>query len=118
MLQAHDLGQLTNPAISLLPITYPVNCERFTNDVSDSKPWIETRIRVLVNEMHLAAHGAELRCAQCHEVLSKEADLSRGWPFEQQQGAGNRGLTASRLSDEPESLAATYGKRDIVDCAY
>ena len=57
----------------------------------------------------------ELRPLLPGERLAPKKNLTRGWFLEEENGAGERRLSASALADEPEGFSFIDGEGDPVD---
>ena len=114
--EADELEQLGHPHAPLLPRERAVvDDERERDDLLDRLALVQRRVRVLEDDLHLAAQPAELAGGDTEEVGRLEMDGARGRLVEPEQQARERRLPRAGLADEPDRLAAVEHERDVVD---
>src|SRR5262249_22829149 len=92
-----------------------VDHERLAHDVADGHARVERCIRVLEDDLHLAANLAHLAPLQVGDVTAVEDDLPRGGLRELDQGAREGCLATARLAHQPDRLPGIDGQIDAVD---
>src|SRR6204780_1560655 len=94
-----------------------VNDQGFADDRADAHARIERRIRILKDDLDIAAQDTQLIGRQRSDLLAFEIDLS-GSRFDQAKHATPCGrLAAAGLADQPQRFAAGDVKIDAVDRA-
>src|SRR5262249_9841608 len=94
-----------------------VDRERLADDLSDGEPRVERGIRVLEDDLHLAAHAPQLGVGEPAQVLALEANRAGRWSFEVEDGPAGRALAAAALADEAERFPGLDLKANPVDRA-
>ena len=114
--QADLLHQLLDRAAPLdVALVELVDRERLGDDRADAEARVERGVRVLEDDLHLAAHRLQLGALRVGDLLAVELDRARGRVEEPDHEAGDRALPAAGLADEAEGLAAAELERDAVD---
>ena len=92
-----------------------MNDQGFADDSADVHARIERGVRVLKDDLDIAAQDAKLIGLQPPDILAIKMDFARGW-FDQAQHAAPGGrLAAAGFADQPEGFAALDGEIDAVD---
>src|SRR4029079_19413941 len=114
--QADRLEQLRAALLELAPrLRQAVDHQRFADDRAYGHAWIQRRVGILENDLHLAADRAQRLRVQAGDVLAVEPDLARS-RLDQPQDATARGrLAATRFAYEPERLAGLDLEAHSVD---
>ena len=89
--------------------------EAFADDLPDAHARIERRVRVLEDDLHLAAHLAHRRRVQRQQLAPLEGDAAAGRLDEPDKAAPERRLAATRFADQPNRLAVVNVETDAVD---
>src|SRR6185437_13672105 len=76
---------------------------------------IERRIRILKDDLHLAAQRAQRLAGEREHILPIEAHLARRGLDEAQNAPARGGLAAPRLAHESQRLARRNVERDAID---
>src|SRR6266446_8474077 len=115
-LQADGLQQIHHTLFKLPPgFRQPVNDQGFANDRADVHARIERCIRVLKDNLDVAAQDAKLACLQRSDILAFKMDLAPG-RFDQAKHATPGGrFTTAGCANQPEGFAAVDVKIDTVD---
>jgi hypothetical protein len=93
-----------------------VDLKRFGNYRLHLHPGIKTRIRILEDDLYLAAQGAYPGSAQLCDILTVEYDpTSRGVDQPKNQ-ATQGGLAAPGFAHEAETLSSLHRKGNAVNC--
>ena len=92
-----------------------VDAQRLADDVVHRHPRIQRRIRILEDDLHLAAHVAHLTPVQMGDVPPVEDDRPGGRLDELDQRPGERRLATAGLTDEAERLPRLDREIDAVD---
>ena len=98
-----------------MAIVETMDDERLFDDRADGHARIERRIRILKNDLHVAAHASHVVGAEVEKVRRIERDRSRCRFDETEDTATDGRLPRSRLADEAEGFAARDGEADAVD---
>jgi hypothetical protein len=72
-------------------------------------------MRILKDDLHLAAHVAHRRPGQRRQLTPLEADAAAGRLDEPDEAASERGLAAAGLPDQTERLAVLHVETYAVD---
>src|SRR5262249_54090614 len=84
----------------------PVHRQGFGNDLPHRHARIERAVRVLEDDLHLAADRPQIVVAQLREIAPLEDHFAARRALELENAAAGRRLAAARLAHEPEGLAA------------
>ncbi len=103
--QTHGPQQLVDARLPLFAAVEVVDAERLRNDFAHGHTRVERCVRILKDDLELAAHVAHATAAERRDVLAVEDDPPRRRPQQLDHGASERGLPATRLADEAECLA-------------
>jgi hypothetical protein len=85
---------------------------------SCAAPGIQRGIRILEDDLQLAAQGAQRRAGGCAHVLAAIDDLARVGLDQPQDRPARRRLAAAGLADDAEGLARADLEADAVDRAH
>ena len=110
-----DAQQLVHAGPPLLAAGAAMDHERFAHDVPDGHTRVERCVRVLKDDLHLAANRTHLAAFQRRDVTAVEDDLAGGGVRQLDQRAREGRLATARLADEPERLPGLDGEIDAVD---
>ena len=113
--EADDAQQLVNARTPLLAAAAIVDHERLADDVADGHARVERCVRVLEDDLHLAANVAQLPPRQVRDVTTVELDLARRRISQPDQRAREGRLATPGLADEPERLPGVDRQIDAVD---
>ena len=113
--QADGLQQLDDALFELLPgFGQPVNDQRLADDRADIHARIERSIRVLKDDLDVAAQQAKFIGPQRPNILAFKMDLARG-RFDQAKHAASGGrFAAAGFADQTKRFAAVDMKIDAV----
>ena len=103
-----ELHHLLDPALALLAGRRLVDGEGVADDRPDPAARVERPVRVLEDHLHLAPVRAHPPRRQGADVVAVEDDPAGGEVVQPRDAAGERGLAAAGLADEPEGLPAAY----------
>src|SRR5688572_16465232 len=81
-----------------------------------AQPRVEARIRILKNDLHLAAELTHRFERQSGYLLAVELDAARCRLDESQNAAPSRRLAAAALPYQTEYFALIHRERDAIDC--
>src|SRR5260370_885981 len=114
--QADGLEQIHDALFKLPPgFRQLVNDQGLANDRADVHARIERRIRVLKDNLDVAAQDAKLGRLQRSDILAFKMDLAPG-RFDQAKHATPGGrFTTAGFANQPEGFAAVDVKIDTVD---
>jgi len=87
--------------------------EGLGEDLPDAHAGVEGGEGVLEDDLHAAAHGAELAGAEGEEVGSVVEDLASGGFNEAEEHAGDGGFAGAGLADEAKDFPAMNGEGDV-----
>ena len=87
----------------------------FAHDVADGHAWVERRVRILKDHLHVLPQPAELLASQVREVGAFEVNVAGGGRQEANDDAPERRLAAPRLADQAERLPGRDGEIDAID---
>ena len=115
-LQTDGLEQMHDTLFELPPgLRQLVNDQGFADDRADAHARIERGVRVLKDDLDVAAQDAKLAGIQRSDILAFETYLARG-RFDQAKHAASGGrFTAAGFAYQPEGLAAPDIEIDAVD---
>ena len=116
--EADEVEQLFAPRTSARWGPDPMDDHRLGQHLLDAHPWIEGAERVLEDDLHAAAQGAQLVAGQVRDVLSVKADPATGGLDQPQCEPTQRGLARARLTDQTQGLTTADGEGHAVDCSY
>src|SRR5438445_3287742 len=88
-----------------------------SHDLADVVPRVEREIRVLEDDLNLAAEAPDLCPRGAGDVLALVAKFATGWFDELDQEPGQGRLSASALTDQRKDLAAPDREVDILESA-
>ena len=111
----HALEQRGDPLPLLLAGRDLVHGEWLADDASNRHARIQRRVRVLEDDLHLAAQRPHPRPVVVRDVLAAQLDGSGGRLDQLQRGLAGRRLSASALAHEPQRLAPADGEGYAVD---
>ncbi len=84
------------------------------NRLANRHAWIQRSVRVLEDDLHVAAHFFQLPTAQLEDIRPIEKDLAGGRLDQAQHGAPDGGLSAARFAHQPNGLTLANGKADVI----
>jgi len=90
-----------------------VDAQPLADDLRDRQPRRQARIRVLKDDLHLAAERPQPALSFMRDVAALEADAALGIEEAQQRKPQGR-LARAAFADHPEGRAGTHLKRDAV----
>ena len=73
--QADGAQQLVDALLALWPLIAAVDAQRLADDVAHGHARVERRVRILEDDLHLAAHVAHLPAVKRRDVAAVEDDL-------------------------------------------
>ena len=91
--------------------------QRFADDVAHAHARVHRRERILEDELHAPAHGAQLLAVHRGQVLAFEQDAALGRISQPDQALAGGGLAAAGFTDQAQGLAARHRQRDAIDRA-
>src|SRR5665647_2111321 len=109
------LEQLEDALLALGLGTDLVDLERLADDVAHAHARIQRGVRVLEDDLHVAAQPLHLRPRGSHDVDTLEGDRAGRRRDEPQHGAPRGGLAAAALADQTQGLALLDREADAVD---
>jgi hypothetical protein len=83
-----------------------VNPQALTDDCTDGQPRVERRVRILKYDLHATSKAAELHRAEGHHIRAVEVHLPRRRLDEAKHTPTGRRFSASRFTDQSQSLAS------------
>ena len=101
--------------VASLPTRDAVHPERLADRATDRVARVERGERVLEHHLHPPPQRPQLRLAQVRDVGALEQDAAAGRLVQPEHRASDGRLSAPRLADEPDGLAALDRERDAVD---
>ena len=113
--QAHELHQLLDLALDLVPRHRAVQAERGPDDGADRLARVQRGVRVLEDHLHVSTQLPELAPLEVRDVLAVEPDLALRRIEEPHHDAGERRLAAPGLADQAERLAGVDLQVHAVD---
>src|SRR5690606_29683951 len=91
--------------------------QRLAHDIAHPHARVHRRERVLENELHALAHGAQFARVHLGQVASFQQDAAIGRVGQAHQALAGGRFAAAGLADQAERLAARHRQRDAVDGA-
>ncbi len=114
--QADDLEQLLDPPAAVtLRCDLGVDVVRLADDVADGHPWVQRRVRVLEDDLDVAAQCAQGLPLGLEDVLALEQGLAAGGHLQQHEQLGERRLATARLAHDAQRLALVQLEGHAVD---
>src|SRR6185295_11957694 len=113
--QSHHLEELLHALSDILLAGGAMDAERVADDLDHALAWVQRRIRILEDHLHLAAEGAQRGPREARDVLPVEPDGATRRIVQPYQKPAERRLSAARFADHAERLAASHLERDTVD---
>ena len=89
----------------------------FADDVAHAHAGVHGRKRILEDELHASAHGAQLAAVHLGQVLAFEEDASFGGIGKADQAFSGGGFSAAGLAHQAQRLAAGNGQGNAIDRA-
>jgi hypothetical protein len=84
------------------------------DDVAHRHARVQRRVRVLEDDLHVAAQRLQLVAAQVEDILAVEKDRAfSGWD-QAQDGARDGGFAAAGFPHQAEGFALAHGEADII----
>ncbi len=114
-LHIHKAEQFCHTLTLFLPRPNTMNLESFSNNLSNTHSRVNRGIRILKNDLHLAAERTELGLLHRGHFPPSEGHRARGRFHKPEDGAAVGGLSGSRFPNEAEHFAISYGEGDLVD---
>ena len=109
-----DQPEQLDDSLPLAAGVQTMEVQRFREHVADCHARIERAVRVLEDDLHLAAQRAHLALFQCAQLAAVEPYLARrGLEEPQQQPPGGR-FAAARLAHQRQRLAGMELEADAV----
>src|SRR5665647_2994970 len=109
------LEQLEDALLALGLGTDLVDIERLADDIAHAHARVQGGVRVLEDDLHVAAQPLHLRPRGGHDVDALEGDRAGRRRDEPQHGAPRGGLAATALADQAQGLALLDREADAVD---
>ena len=94
-IEANDVEQLANAIHALLGRTDAMDDHGLGNNLADRHTRIERCIRILEDELHVAAHILELGLVHLGDIFALKVHLAGRRRVEVHDGAAGGGLTAT-----------------------
>src|SRR4029077_14408876 len=113
--EADDAEQLVHTGTPLGATGATVDQERFAGDVANGHSRVERRVRILEDDLHLAADLAHLTALEARDVPAVEDDLPGRGLCQLDQRAREGGLATAGLPHEPDRLPGLNGQIYAVD---
>ena len=102
-------------AVERPPAGETLDRKRLADDVAARQPRVERRVRVLEDDVHLAAERPQLAPRQVRDVATLQPDGAGGRLEQPDDAVADGRLAAPGLPDEPEHLARRDREADAVD---
>ena len=115
ILKPHFLEGLEHDIHAFLGCADLMDVQPLHHGFPDRHPRIERSIRILKDDLHIAAHNLELARGQAENVLAFELDGTRGRFNQAQQQSAEGRFDASRLADKTKDFARAYAERHTID---
>src|SRR5207244_8403137 len=112
------LEQLLHLLPSFVLGPHAVDLERCGDDRPDALAWVQARVRILEDDLHLLAQRPQRAAPELADRPAAKLDFPRGRFEEADDRPAERGLPAPRLAHEPEGLPFAHGQRDVVAGVY
>ncbi len=93
----------------------PVDAQRLGDDLAHSHAWVERRVGILEDDLHLPPHLAHLAPRETGDVAPVEEDLAGRGLRQLHDRPPERCLAAAGLADDAERLAGAHAEVDAVD---
>ncbi len=117
--ETDPLQQLTDPLLALaLGHHVVVDLPRLGHDVADRHARVQGGVRVLEDDLDVAAQPAQVLAGQARDVLALVEHLAGGGLLQGHDQLGDRRLAAAGLPHQAERLAGVQGEVDPVDRAH
>src|SRR5262249_7173389 len=95
-----------------------MNGERLADDRPNRHSWVQRGIRILKNDLHVAAFSTQVLFPKRQQISTIEPDNAGVGFVESQDGAVCRGFATPGFADEPKRFARIDGEADIVNRFY
>ena len=122
---AHHVGLEPNPSeevghllVSVRALGNLVDEERFRNGASDRPTRVETRKRILENDLHLGPVLAKGAVAEARNIDAIQHDLTTGRVMKANHRVSKRRLAAARLANNGKGLSPPDLQRDVFHCVH
>ena len=92
--------------------------QRLLDDVFGAHAGIEGGVRILENDLHVAAGESHAARGVLEHVLAPKQDLAAVWFDEAKDAAAGRALAASGLANQAEHISFFDTEADVVHCAH
>src|SRR5262249_37515510 len=117
--EPHGFEQLDDSVHELpMGLHQTVNDQRLAYDRTDRHARIERGIRILKNDLHVAAQGPQLRSVERCDVRTLKPPLARGRLSQAQDTAPGGGLAAAGFAHQTQGLPRAYLEAHVVDGVY
>jgi hypothetical protein len=103
---AHPLQERTSPPAALGSVVEAMDGPGLGHDVADREAWVDRGVGVLVDELDVPPHAAQLGPLQAEQVLPAEGDAAGVGCDEPQQDPCQCRLARPRLTHQPVCLAS------------
>jgi hypothetical protein len=91
-----------------------VQSHRRADDLADALAGVQRCVRVLEDDLHVAAQWAQLAGAGVGDVVALERDGAVGWVQQPHDAARERRLAAAGLPNQSERLPGRQPQRDVI----
>ena len=91
-----------------------MDVQAFHHRFADRHARVERGIRILENDLHVAAHDLQFLGLEGEDILAVEMDRAAGRLDQAQHGAPDGGLSAARFAHQPQGLALADKEADVV----
>ncbi len=121
--QPDHAEQVRNLFVYLFATGNIVDLHGFADQLAQGHAWVERRIRVLKDHLHVAARllqmsSIEIRYIDPAQVAILEPDLAGSWLMGAQNDATRGGLATPAFSHKPKRLPLAHLKTHIVNGAH
>src|SRR5262249_31646675 len=99
----------------LAAVADAVDLQRRRDDRPHALAWVQARVRVLEDDLHLLPQRPQLATPELRDRAAAVPDVAGRRLEQADDRAAERGLAAPRLADEAEGLSLANGERDVVD---
>ena len=113
--EADDVEQLANAGGACATRTGAVHDQRLRDDVADGHPRVERRVRILEDDLHVAAQFPDLASRQFRQLLAHEPHRAARRLDQLEDAVAGCRLPGAGLADEAERLALGDLEADAVD---
>src|SRR5262249_3650334 len=113
--QPDEVEEFGDAHLALRACADAVDDQRFFDNLPRPHARVQRRVRILKDDLHVAARLAQPRPCELEHVLPAKPYLSGSRLDQPEHAASGRGLATSRFADQPERLPFLDREADVVN---